>query len=573
MTIESAWIGWWKASNGAAFADAPPAGIDTVFIDGQLNLQCPKGLEEWDAWYACLYENTINRYLDMPGVRTVVMAFDDHLHSPLAKGPTQAARRKNTEHIEWAECLPLPPMIPADYAKLLCNKSFKFRVIGYVINRIETAPIVQRGRGRGLHLKEGQRVIIDYQNEPYVAAGLPPSVRAPAPAAPAASGPATTHWPVGEFTVKQDRSDVGKKLRDITTIQETEEAKVAAAAAAAAAHPEFCTGYIIPGTVPLGECDVKFVRYLAAGKDIILNAVDSDYVMIAMCQIERLGIACPRIFVRRLKLRVSDATQKAVNAVAGIEFRKTPAPSKKRGRDVFPEPGQHYPHLPPGSGDVPGDGGDGGAVVPVKSTRREYEYADCNMLVALVAKTFGKRTNTELKPYTVRLVAFVVALCGCDFTRGVMYFTGTAACKNAGLIWPAVCAAASIDPATGAVVMDERIIAEGVIGKMWKNVEFVKHCGDTVTKTASFETLFAILNRNEMIAERRRAALITAAHIGCLVRNCNWTVFYWVDPEKCPCAVYGGDYGFVAKAPAAGSTAKKMVVTHDDARPLALGGV
>jgi len=387
---------------------------------------------------------------------------------------------------------------------------------------------------------------------------------------------------VAPFAVKQEFAAVKQEFAAVK--QQAAAAAPPVAAKQQGLRPlrpeEFVVGFVIPNTVPLGECDVKFVRYLKDG-DMILDAVDSDYVVIGMCQVERLGPACPRIFVRRLLIHPSQSAADAVAAAAGLEVKKAkkaqkPAGKENRGFDFFPEPGQHYPHLPAAAYETQAGESSPGVPIPApapgacppakKQGAREYEYVDCGAVVAAVATTFGARTTAALKPYTIRLVAFVVALCGCDFTRGVMWVNGSVATKATRLIWPAVCAAARVDAATGALVMDERTVAEGVIGKLWKHVQFPKVCG---ASSAGFEALFEHLSACPTISAFRRERLVTPRALGCLVRNCNWTVFYWSDPERCPCAVRGGDYGFALEELPEGSKRLKQAVKFDDHRPLA----
>ena len=619
MTVGREFIFKLKEQAPHAFDARAPADANCVFVDGQLKLPCPKGMDCWDQFFRCLFRQCIQGYLRMPGVTTVVIGFDDSLHSPLSKGPTQAARREKTQHITWPPCKPLPPTIPANYAQLLMNREFKSRVIAYVIARIEdSCPLVRAGT---------QRIIIDYQNEPYVAVGSR-AAAAPAAAAPAASATAasaTAKPPMKRcltmagitaeaksptkrcLTMTGITADAppapSKKKRCATEMDDMRarggaapsdavlDAAVraldfemgvgpplqdsAAPVAAAkqevfvgASPEEFRTGYVIPNTVPLGECDVKFVRYLSPKKygNIILDAVDSDYVIIGMCQVERLGLACPRIFVRRITIHLAAEVE---------EKAKKPVGDKNRGFDFFPAPGHRYPTLPAAAHAVHANESSPGvpkvdASAPPKAKRagREYEYVDCGAVVAAVTKTLGARTSAHLKPYTVRLLAFVVALCGCDFTRGLMFINGTVINKSTSLIWSAVCAAASVDAATGALVMDERLVAEGVVGTLWKRVLFPKL---KIDLGMGFEALFELLTRTASIAQSRRDRLATPGALGCLVRNCNWTVFYWADPERCPCAVHGGDYGFVLEALPEGSQRKTQVVKHDNDRPLGRG--
>jgi hypothetical protein len=287
--------------------------------------------------------------------------------------------------------------------------------------------------------------------------------------------------------------------------------------------------------VLLGESDLKWVRYLPFG-NIILDAIDSDYVQIALLQIERLGSAAPRIYVRRLLLEPSNAVVSAV--AGGSGKKKSNAKSKKRPLDQFLEP----------SGDDPEptsavDSATTSDAVVKKG--RVYEYCDCNIVFKGMHRTFGHVTPQELKPYTLRLISYCVALVGCDFTKGVSWFNGTAAFKNMQILWPGMCRATIIDKDTGVLSMDPRIIADDVIGVLWKKVQFVKLCGSAMMQNADFETLYEFLSTHASVSAFRRDRLITPKDLCCLAKGSNWTLLYWYDCENCPCSVYSDtDYGF-----------------------------
>jgi hypothetical protein len=98
----------------------------------------------------------------MEGVHTVILAFDCYTYSPAAKGPTQAKRKQGSEVPSWTELQRLPNVIPANYSTLLFNRNFKKRVITSVIDQLLVQCRVVR---------PGQKVIIDYEDNPYVLIG------------------------------------------------------------------------------------------------------------------------------------------------------------------------------------------------------------------------------------------------------------------------------------------------------------------------------------------------------------------------------------------------------------------
>jgi hypothetical protein len=456
-----------------------------------LKLQCPSGINDFHEFFVALYKRMIDRYLAMEGVNTVVLGFDDSTCSPFAKGPTQMKRRSRSVVLDWSELTPLPQFIPANYATLLFNRNFKTRVIKYIVEQVT------------IHckVKEGQRILVDYTGNPYVAVG-------------AGSGRNGTY--VGDNGAPEDAIE-----------------------------------FLVP--CPISECDVKFVRYVSMESNLILDAVDSDYVIIGLCQIERLqrlGGFTPQIFVKRLLLEPGNAVLVATGG------DKNPV-AKKQKKDFFTVPNtSNKENVNPGNM-KPDEN------APVVKKPRVYEYADCGTILDAIRVCFAKHTPDTLKPYTASILSHMIALCGSDFTRGVNYCNASTLFKNVKLLWPGLCEAATIDMETDTISMDPRVIAERVVGVLWKEVQFKKLCDTPRMKNADFETLFQALSTNESISVFRRDRLITPKHLHCLVRSSNWTSFYWSDPERCPCSLDGGDYGFVRKK--TGS-----VVEFDDDVPLPL---
>jgi hypothetical protein len=458
-----------------------------VFIDLQLKLQCPDGIYEWDKFYSCLVGRLVQRHLDTPGVKTIVCAYDDYQFSPAAKGPTQTRRINRTAVTEWQAHRPLPPNIPANYNSLLFNRTFKAQVVKYLITQITLQ----------CRVHDGQRLIIDHTGRPYVALGV-------------GSGKAAGE--LGENSPEEPALEF-----------------------------EVACG--------LGECDVKWVRYLPWG-NLLLEAVDGDFIIIAMSQIERLGHAAPNIYVRRLHLDPSNAVKAAVS---GIGPKKT-GRGKKRALDS-------------GDADEPTsalDTGNEGSTDPnkvVKAGGRVYEYAHCNLIVDGIRSTFGSKTTDVLKKHTIQLLSHAVAHIGCDFCHGIPYFNGNVLFKNLKLLWPGYCDAATVDPTTGIVSLDARVIADKVVGKLWTDVQFEKQCSSV--RNASFETIYNFLKNNDAISAFRRERLISPNDLCALVRGSNWTSWYWFSPETCPCALKNnGEFGFVKV---------KNRVQVDNNRPLPVG--
>ena len=82
----------YKAVTPDAFDEKMQTDAATVFIDLQLKLQCPDGIEDLQKNCECLVGRTISRFLECPSVVTVIALYDDYTpdtKSEKFEGPTQ----------------------------------------------------------------------------------------------------------------------------------------------------------------------------------------------------------------------------------------------------------------------------------------------------------------------------------------------------------------------------------------------------------------------------------------------------------------------------------------------------
>jgi hypothetical protein len=83
MTVDRSWMEIYKGVCPDAYDTAMPTDAGTVFIDLQLKLQCPDGIEDWQKFYECLVGRTISRFLECPSVHTIIASYDDYTNSPM----------------------------------------------------------------------------------------------------------------------------------------------------------------------------------------------------------------------------------------------------------------------------------------------------------------------------------------------------------------------------------------------------------------------------------------------------------------------------------------------------------
>jgi len=92
MTIDSTWLHAFKEELPHAFTKSNPFHHSAVFIDGQIRLMQspPKEPQTWDQFIFRQYARHIGGFLER--CDTVVLAFDNYEHVPLAKCMTQVKR-------------------------------------------------------------------------------------------------------------------------------------------------------------------------------------------------------------------------------------------------------------------------------------------------------------------------------------------------------------------------------------------------------------------------------------------------------------------------------------------------
>ena len=239
---------------------------------------------------------------------------------------------------------------------------------------------------------------------------------------------------------------------------------------------------------PLGESDVKVVRYGAeSGKDVLWIASDSDYICVALNELEnrkkqeKLG----NIYIRRLLVRLPEIKQE-----------------KKKGRI--------------------------------------YEFLDCNKLSYYLHGSLLPHTPPHLEGHLISVLSAMVALCGCDFCEGIPWMTATTFKKNQAMMWKALCQSVSLHEETGLVSLNARNFADSFMVSFWVQVLFKSKSVDSLS--APFELVRDKL-LGEVSSDRKQKALISPEGLYTNIRNVNWVLNYWKFPETCPCALEG-NFGY-----------------------------
>jgi alkylhydroperoxidase family enzyme len=160
MTIDAGWVKILKTNAPRAFTDTMPASADIVFIDGQIKLMKGDYVTTWDAFVQCQFINTIENAFAL-GAPVVVMGFDDYTYVPRSKNMTQSKRNRSVPDVVFLDSDELPPRPPEEWMASMRNRTFKVKVIKFVLLRLK----------QHFRLEDRRSVVLDFHGVPEVVCG------------------------------------------------------------------------------------------------------------------------------------------------------------------------------------------------------------------------------------------------------------------------------------------------------------------------------------------------------------------------------------------------------------------
>ena len=257
------------------------------------------------------------------------------------------------------------------------------------------------------------------------------------------------------------------------------------------------TSEVMPGMLPRGEADVKFVRYADLYSKLMVDSIDGDSVPIALMHLERrirstTPQRLPQVSIYRMELR-----QVGTERTAG---KKRPSPTEhEQGREAQLE--------------------------PKRREKRTYEFVHINALywglIQAVAQCTGRITMPSHRGHEMAMLVALIALTGTDFTRNLPQMTGRSVFSFLPDIWGTL--AAAYDPERTAMRVETA--TDMLVAHLYRT-KFDKLFRGT-TPTGLTGTLAEL--RASKMAQRNKDSLPSVERIACTVRNSNWVLAYWGD--------------------------------------------
>jgi len=272
-------------------------------------------------------------------------------------------------------------------------------------------------------------------------------------------------------------------------------------------HTHGATRAILENMKPMGESDVKFMRYVPLFGDMCVDSIDSDVLLIAALYVSRNSYRGD-LYVRRYKARPPP-----------------PKSSKKRKTGEDAEP------------------------APAERKRLEYEIIHVNLLVhvlharmalASADNTTGLPTATAPAHLTAML-SFMVLLCGCDYSKKLPRIGVKSLWDNFDVVVPGMLACTSYSDNVFSVDAQQSI--DGLIASLYTRI-YTKHVGPSTAGAQN--SMLTVLTRlhASTLSEKTKLELPTHLSLNTTLRNIEWVINYWSVENGDPACPMDGTHGF-----------------------------
>jgi len=293
-------------------------------------------------------------------------------------------------------------------------------------------------------------------------------------------------------------------------------------------HTRGHTRAILEDMKPMGESDVKFMRYVSLFGDMCVDSIDSDVLLIAALYVSRNAYK-GNIYVRRYKTRQTPT-------VAQKRKLGAPEPEKRRLEYEIIHVNQLLavwltrmqkaaPLPPPECSVVPHDTTDG-------------DHCLDHTLGAL-----SPHIATSSAHFTAML-SFMVLLCGCDYSKKLPRIGVKSLWENLDVVIPAILECTSYTNNIFSVNTDVSI--DGLIATLYART-YTRHVrlnsvgGNAVA--GSMHTILALLH-SSTLSERTKHDLPTLLSLSTTLRNIEWVINYWAIENGDPVCAVDGSHGF-----------------------------
>lgn len=257
----------------------------------------------------------------------------------------------------------------------------------------------------------------------------------------------------------------------------------------------------VPELAPMGESDVKFMRYANLYGDILVESIDSDVLLIAFMYVQRCTQG-QRVFVRRF-------------ATAAADDAPGPASGEKRGR------------------------------APAK--RRTYEIVDVRMLLQMLHVAVRQAIGDEVcvpVHHVTHMVVLVALLGGSDFSRKLPLVGARYIWEQLPNLLPVLVMASNASSHDAEFAVDAELWLDLFMRDLYR-LKFERHVR-VATEDSTLEDVLEQIAASKL-APRTKEQLPSRAQAACTLQNMLWILQYWGVENGAAPVDHTGAHGFLVQ--------------------------
>jgi len=292
---------------------------------------------------------------------------------------------------------------------------------------------------------------------------------------------------------------------------------------------------VLTDMLPMGEGDVKFLRFIQLFGDLLVDSIDSDCLLIAAHYIVRHKYT-KNLYIRRYKTRMPESTAGIGvtldnMVVTGGGAAQAARAGKRTLTGALQGPG--------GILKGPPEGGLGGS----RRAKLEYEIVHVNMLVEMLhlsmKQAVPRNIDTGDALHLNAVLIFVVLLCGCDYSKKLPRIGVRGVWERLHILVPALLTSTSYNQQEVFVVDVDQTINTMVSG-LYASA-FSKHVD--AQNAGDMDAVLLQLQHSKLAAKTKQD-MPTHESLRTMILNIEWVINYWAIENGDPVCNIDGSNGF-----------------------------
>ena len=254
---------------------------------------------------------------------------------------------------------------------------------------------------------------------------------------------------------------------------------------------------VMPTMNAMGESDVKFMRYIEIFRDIIVDSIDSDVLLIALLYKTKHPNS-GNIYIKRYKINLKSDEEKHS--------------SDKKRKLIEPKPSKEY------------------EIINIEILK--------NMLHSCMKQAIGIG-QIQCEQHFTHILVFMVLLCGCDYSRKLPRVGVRSVWDNMHIIVPALLQCTQYDTNSSHFSVDLDLCINTLMVDIYSHV-YNKHVKQT---DPCIQMVLQDL-QNSKLSDKIKNEMPTYFSLDSTIRNIQWVVNYWGLENGDPPCDSGGSDGF-----------------------------